>query len=116
MKRALGSVTLAIFIVSLIAPPVMSGPATADCPLPSAPASGIPALAAAMDHGADDCAHPDLGSCVSTPGCLTATAAIGPASAVLVVPPGLFVISAFSSPHAGDLFGAGPPTPPPNLI
>lgn len=115
MKRALGNLTLAVFVVSLIAPAVMSRPATANCPPPSGPA-GIPALAAAMDHGADDCGHPDLGLCLSMPGCTTATVAIGTVSAVLVIFPGLFVINAPPAPHAGDLFGAGPPTPPPNLI
>jgi hypothetical protein len=113
MKRALGSLTLAVFIVSLIAPRAVSRPATVDCP--SAPATGIPALASALDHGSDHCG-PDLGSCLSMPGCMTGTLAIGAASAVVVVPPGLFVISASPAPHAGDLYGAGPPTPPPNLI
>ena len=114
MKRALGSLTLAVFIVSLIAPRAVSRPTTVDCP--SSPATGIPALVGAMDHGADHCGHPDLGSCMSALGCVTGTLAIGAASATVVVPPGLFVISASYAPHAGDLYGAGPPTPPPNLI
>lgn len=113
MKRALGSLTLAVFVVSLIAPR-SAAVAIPDCP--SGPATGVPAFAGTMDHAADDCGHHDVGSCLSMPGCMTGTVAIGAASVLLVVPPGLFVINAPPAPHAGDLYGAGPPTPPPNLI
>ena len=118
MKRALGILTLAVFVVSLIAPRSAAA-AIPDCS--SGPATSVPAFAGTMDHASDDCGHGDcghrdVGSCLSMPGCMTGTVAIRPGMALLVVPPELLVRSAFPASHAGDLYGAGPPTPPPNLI
>ena len=104
---------LAVVVLSFITPPLAFGaPATGDCPL--APGGGGPVLVAGMDPGA--CEHTDVGPCLAALGCVTAALAIRPAAACLVTSARLIVLGAAPTPHVGDLYRTGPPTPPPNHI
>jgi len=96
------------------ATPLLAGAAGAgrDCPL--TPTGGVPALLAGMDGGA--CEHTDAGPCLAALGCVSAAPAIRPAAVPLVTPPGLIVVRTASTPRGGDIYQAGPPTPPPNHI
>lgn len=109
MRRILGSLLLAGFLMSLGAP---LAPAAKECPRSEA-ASGAPALTMAMQDG---CQHADAGVCLTALGCATVAPAIRPAGALLVTPTRLIVLGAVPAPRVGDLYRTGPPTPPPNQI
>jgi hypothetical protein len=111
VKRGLASVVLAVVVLSFVTPP-LGGGATRECPL--APGGGGPVLVAGMDGSA--CEHTDVGPCLAALGCVTAAPAIRPAAALLTIPTRLIVLAAAPTPHVGDLYRTGPPTPPPNHI
>ncbi len=112
MRRLLASGMLAAIVFSFATAPLASGAAPTGCPL--APGGGAPQLVTGMDGGA--CEHTDAGPCVAALGCVTVAPAIRPAAVPLVTPPGLIVVRTASTPRGGDIYQAGPPTPPPNHI
>lgn len=113
LRRVLASVTLAGLALSLAAPSLLAGGTSArDCPLAPATGSHGPVLVNALPEG--DCEHTDTGPCVATLGCVTVAPAIALVPTLLVVPKDLIELAPRPAPHFGDLFRAGPPTPPPN--
>ena len=106
MRRVFASVMLAALVLPLVSA------ATRDCPL--LPREGVPVLVAGMDGAA--CEHADAGVCLTALGCVTVAPAIRPAAPVLVATTRLIVLGAAPTPHVGDLYHTGPPTPPPNHI
>jgi len=96
------------------ATPLLAGAAGAGRHCPLTPSGGAPALVAGMDGGA--CQHTDAGPCLSGLGCVSIVPAVRPAPVIWVTANRLIVIGAEPSPHIGDFYRTGPPTPPPNLI
>lgn len=115
LRRVFASAMLATLALSLIAPSLSAGLAgTGDCPSAPAGDSQRAALVSAVPDGA--CDHSDAGPCLAALGCVTS------APAMSLVPPSLFgrvelnSIGIGLTPRLGDLWRAGPPTPPPNQI
>ena len=113
MKRWLGSVTLAAFLVSFAAPPV-AGRTDDHCG--DIPATGLASFAAGMDHQSPDCGHGDADSCRLAIGCVTTAPAVAAARAPLDIVPATVVGGIAAPLHIVDSPRTGPPTPPPDLI
>jgi hypothetical protein len=115
LRRVFAGAMLATLALSLVAPSVSGGLAgTRDCPLAPASDSQRAALVGAMADGA--CEHSDAGPCLGALGCVTAPPAIAIVPTSLLVPADLISVGIRSTPRVGDLYRAGPPTPPPNQI
>lgn len=112
IRRVFASLMLAGLALSY-ATPLLAGASAAGCPL-SPTEQGVPALQAAMDGGS--CEHTDAAPCVSTLGCIASAPAIQGSGVAFVIPVSVIVPGGVSASLLGDLFGTGPPTPPPNLI
>ena len=115
LRRGFASAMLATLALSLVAPSLSAGLAgTRDCPLAPASDSHRAALVSAMPDGT--CDHSDVGPCLGALGCVTAAPAIALVPTSLLGPAELNSVGIGSTPRLGDLYRAGPPTPPPNQI
>lgn len=113
LRRVFAGAMLATLALSLVAPSLIAGPAAArDCPPARTSNSHQAALVSAMAGGA--CEHSDAGPCLGAPGCVTAAPAIAIVPTALLVSADLIPVGIRSTPRVGDLYRAGPPTPPPN--
>ena len=115
LRRVFAGAMLATLAVSLVAPWLSAGLAGArDCPPARTSDSHHAALVSAMTDGA--CEHSDAGPCLGALGCVTLAPAIAIVPTSLLVPAELISRGILSTPRVGDLYRAGPPTPPPNQI
>ena len=115
IRRVFASAMLATLALSLVGASLSAGLAgTRDCPLAPASDSHRAALISAMPDGA--CDHSDAGPCLGALGCVTAAPAIALMPTWLLVPAELISVGIGATPRLGDLYRAGPPTPPPNQI
>jgi hypothetical protein len=106
---------LATLVLSLVAPSLSAGLTGArDCPPARTSDSHQAALVSAMADGV--CEHSDAGPCLGVLGCVTLAPAIAIVPTSLLVPAKLISGGIRSTPRVGDLYRAGPPTPPPNQI